>query len=106
REEQRPRKKLSDMLREQRIRFAFDQPAPHDDMIAQIFHHGQRKLRLVCIYLRSEPRSVSALDDERFAFDPCAVERQRPRFADDLRIRQRLLQDESLALAVLLNMKY
>jgi hypothetical protein len=88
------RKKLGNVGSEARILDPADQTLAHDDMRRKVFHHDHRLLAVEMENLRRQARGVAALFDERVVFEPRALERQWPGFADEAHIGQRLLDHE------------
>ena len=91
---QRCGEKLGDVGGEARIFDAADQALAHDDMRREIFHDDHRLCAIEMEDFRREARRVARLFDQRVIFEPGALERQRPGFADEPDIGQRLLDDE------------
>ena len=98
--EQRGGKKLRDVARETRISNSADKPLAHDDMRPKIFHHDHRLGAIEVEQLGRQAGRVASLLGQRAIFEPRALERQRPRFADEPHIGQRLLDDDAVSLAL------
>ena len=93
--EQRFGEKFGDVGGEARIFYPADQALAHDDVRRKVFHDDHRLLAVEMEYLRHQARRVTRLFDERVVLEPRSLERQRPGFADEAHIGQRLLDDET-----------
>lgn len=91
---QRRSEKFGDVGGEARVLDPADQTFAHDDMRRKVLHHDHRLLAIEVEDLRRQARGVAALLDERVVFEPRPLERQRPGFANEAHIGQRLLDHE------------
>ena len=78
-----------------RVADALDHAAPHDDVRLQQLHRRQHHGRVEMVDRGREPRRVAAVLDQRLVLEEGALQRQRPAFADQPHIGQRLLDAEA-----------
>ena len=78
-----------------RIERAGNQPLAHDDMRLDQLHHDEREPLIVVQHSRHQSGRQPRLMRQRQIFVMRARQRQRPAFADEAHIRQRLLDGDA-----------
>ena len=95
REKQRARQKGRDVPDKARIERAGNQPLAHDDMRLDQLHDDEREPLVVVQHGRHQPGRQPRLMRQRQIFVMRARQRQRPAFADEPHVRQRLLDGDA-----------
>ena len=80
-------------LGETRVFDAGDQAVAHDDMRRQVLHDDERLGFVEQDDFRRQPGRAFVFSHERLTFEERAIQRQRPGFADQADVGQRLLND-------------
>ena len=94
-EEKRSCHEFSDMLCEERVCDTFNEAFAHNHMITEIFHNRQREIIIIVVHFWHHPRAETKLFLENFTFNAGTNQRKRPRFANDLRIRKGLFDNDT-----------
>ena len=95
REKQRARHKGRDVADKARIERAGNQPLAHDDMRLDQLHDDERKPLIVVQHIRHQSGRQPRLMRQRQIFVMRARQRQRPAFADETHVGQRLLDGDA-----------
>jgi len=88
------------MIGELLVDRAADQPLAQDDVRAEIGHRGERQSLVEMEDLGHMVRRQRRLGGERMVLEIGAAQRQRPAFADQSQIRQRLLDHDAIGRAL------